>query len=154
MEFCMPCGPTGRLTGSSDCKVHPAGKGEAGASADNTPPDQDCLEYEYDGVSILRLKHVNAGFNCCPDSFTAAFEFDGQQITITEVEWLRAPCDCLCLYDLDLRITGLPAGTWTIKVVEPYLWPEAEPLEFTVDLVASPSGEYCVTRDRYPWRGQ
>jgi hypothetical protein len=148
--LCDPCAgeplPLGRLVASSDCKsVLKA------ATAFDVSADQDCLEYDYDGDSVLVFKHVNAAFNCCPDSFTAVFDFVGQSITIREIEWLTTPCHCLCLYDIDLRITGLPSGTWAITVVEPYLWPGAEPLEFTVDFVASPSGRYCVTRDRYPW---
>jgi hypothetical protein len=138
--------PVGQVVAFSDCK----GMLKT-ATASDVSSDQDCIEHDYDGDSVLVLKHVNAAFNCCPDSFTVAFDFAGRSITIAEIEWLTTPCKCLCLYDVDLRITGLPAGTWTITVVEPYLWPGAEPLTFTLDLVVSPSGKYCVTRDLYPW---
>ena len=138
--------PTGQVVASSECK-----RVLKAATASDSSSDQDCLEYDYDGDSVLVLKHVNAAFNCCLDSFTAAFDFTGRRITIAEIEWLTTPCHCLCLYDVDLRITGLPVGTWTITVVEPYLWQGAEPLAFTVDLVASLSSKYCATRDRYPW---
>lgn len=151
MEFCTPCGPIGRLIGSTDCKAHPVANGAESAPAGGTPPDQDCLEYEYDGVSILLLKHVNAGFNCCPDSFAAEFHLAGDTIAIGETEWLTHPCMCLCLFDLDYEIVNLPPRHYTIKIKEPYLWEGAQVLEFTVDLSSSPSGNYCVYRDRYPW---
>jgi hypothetical protein len=138
--------PAGMVAGFSHCKSSL----EAGVT-DTTLPNQDCLEYQYDGDSVLLLKHVNAAFNCCPDSFGAAFSFAGQLITIEEAERLTNPCDCLCLFDLNLRIVDLVPGTYTIKVKEPYLWEGAGVLEFTVDLRSSPSGSYCVARNRYPW---
>jgi len=138
--------PTGTVASFSQCK-----SSLQASAMDTTLPNQDCLEYQYDGDSVLLFKHVNAAFNCCPDSFTAAFSFAGQLITIEEAERLTHPCNCLCLFDLNLRIVDLTPGTYTIKVEEPYLWEGATVLEFTVDLRSSPSGSYCVTRDRYPW---
>lgn len=138
--------PAGRVTAFTECK-----RFLTGAVEFDVAPSQDCLEYEYDGDSVLVLRHINAGFNCCPDSFTAAFDFEGQHITITETEWLSHPCHCLCLYDIDLRIAGLRPGVYTITVAESYLWQGAEPLELTVDLMAAPTGGHCVSRDRYPW---
>jgi hypothetical protein len=141
-----PCGPKGTTVGFTDCKGYAALK-----ATEDMPPDQDCVEYQYDGESVLLLKHVNAGFNCCPDSFAAEFHIQAGRITIDEIEWLTHPCYCLCLFDLDYQITGLPPGEYTIRAVEPYLQEGDEILEFTVDLVSSPSGAYCVQRDRYPW---
>ena len=37
----------------------------------NINNSQDCIKYNYDGVLLL-LKHINAGFNCCPN-ITANF---------------------------------------------------------------------------------
>jgi hypothetical protein len=128
----------------SGCKQYPTGIPKT-----STAPDQDCIEYTYDGSNTLLLMHVNAGFNCCP---TLDFEIavEGDTITIEEIE-LEGLCTCLCLFDVDFEIQGLAPGTYHLVVIEPYR-PAGEPvLEFTMDLVGSPSGEHCVYRSRYPW---
>lgn len=110
---------------------------------------RDCIEYEYRPWGLLLLKHVNAGFNCCPLLDTQIM-IEDDTITITETE-LEGNCDCLCLFDPTYQIVNLPPGVYAITVVEPYLQPGDEALEFTVDLNAAPAGGYCVERAHYPW---
>ncbi len=136
--------PIGFLINYDGCKEF-----QRGTPTDGTPPDQDCMEYEYDGESVLLLKHVNAGFNCCPE-ITANVTIENNIITIEEIE-LSGDCDCLCLFDMDYEIRNLQPGEYTIRVTEPYVPEGEEILEFTVDLISSPSGSYCVYRDFYPW---
>jgi len=139
--------PAGELTQSSSCKNFTGGTQDW-----TTPSEQDCIEYVYDGESILTLRHINAGFNCCPDSLTAQFHVSVGSIIIDEGEVLdQGGCHCLCLYDLDYRIANLPPGPYAIRVNQPYLWPGAAVLEFQVDLSAATSGSHCVERDQYPW---
>jgi hypothetical protein len=142
-------GPVGILLGFEGCKDFP----KAGGNTDPTPPDQDCIEYLYDDeTGVLLLKHVNGGFNCCPDELLADINIEGNVITIEEDESLESGgCDCLCLFDVDYRISNLPAGEYTIVVYELYLMEGDEILQFTVDLSSTPSGSYCVQRDHYPW---
>jgi hypothetical protein len=141
-----PCSPsTGVLLNYDGCKEF-----QKGSVIDtSTPPDQDCMEYQYDGESILSLKHVNAGFNCCPE-IAANITIEDNIITIEEIE-ISGECFCLCLFDVDYEISNLPPGEYTIKVNEVYLEEADEILEFTVDLTSSPSGTHCVYRDHYPW---
>ncbi|MGB2696630.1 MAG: carboxypeptidase regulatory-like domain-containing protein [Candidatus Zixiibacteriota bacterium] len=141
------CLPTGSLIDFSGCKTQ-----SMETFSINIPPDQDCVQYDYDGESVLLIKHINAGFNCCPDEIIAHITAQDNIITIQEDESLESGgCHCLCLFDVDLRITKLKPGEYTIKVLELYLDPNDEPLEFTVDLISSPSGTYCIERDHYPW---
>lgn len=145
-------GPTATLISYTGCKEFASAK-----IADGTPADQDCIEYEYDGDSVLLIRHINAGFNCCPDLLTAVISIVNNTISITEEELLiSGGCRCLCLFDLDYKIRNLPPGEYRIVVIEPYTgepWgPEDEEmLEFTVDLSSSASGSYCVERNHYPW---
>lgn len=127
---------------------------EKGAK-DMVPPDQDCIDYNYDGQSVLSINHINAGFNCCPEELLAEFEIENGVITITESENLdNGGCYCLCLFDFDYEIRNLPPGRYTIRVIGMYLGDD-DPIEFTVDLPAEPySGQYCVYRDHYPWEVQ
>jgi hypothetical protein len=141
-----PSCPFGSLTGYDGCIEF----GKDGRT-DSIPPDQDCVVYQYDGAGVLLLKHVNAGFNCCPDELLADITVQDNVITIEEDESLESGgCDCLCLFDVDYRIDNLPPGEYTIRIYGMYLL-GAEILEFTVDLASSPSGTHCVYRDHYPW---
>lgn len=132
----------------SNCKSF-----EKGYETDTLPSDMDCIEYSYDGQSILTLSHKNAGFNCCPIEFLADMSISGDTITITESEILEGGngCFCLCLFNFDYYIVDLAPGSYTIKVLEPYVGSEQEQLEFTVDLTENPNGVHCVQRIYYPW---
>ncbi len=140
--------PAGIVAGFSGCKTFAAGQ-----DPDTGSTNWDCIEYSYDGESILTFLHINAGFNCCPSSITAEINIEGNNISIIESENFDTlgPCYCLCLFDVDYEIINLPPGEYTISVTELYLQEGDELLEFTVDLTASPSGEHCVYRDHYPW---
>ncbi len=142
-----PCAKIGVMLGYTGCKEF-----EKDSPPDSTPPDQDCIEYQYDGEGVLLLKHVNSGFNCCPDEILGEITLVGNTITITENESLESGgCDCLCLFDVDYQINDVPPGEYTITVNQLYLMEGDELLQFTVDLTSSTSGEYCVQRDHYPW---
>ena len=142
-----PSCPTGSLINYEGCKEF-----SKGGATDTIPPDQDCMAYQYDGAGVLLLRHVNAGFNCCPDDLMADINIQDNVITIEEDESLEPSggCDCLCLFDVDYRIDDLPSGEYTIRVYGMYLQ-GGEILEFIVDLASSPSGIHCVYRDHYPW---
>jgi hypothetical protein len=140
-------GPSGRLVGRTDCKAF--GGASAGAAAVPTS-SQECVEYDYDGRSLLRLKHVNAGFNCCPGTISADLDIFGGTVRITETE-SSSLCDCSCLYDLSYKITALPPGTYRLEVIGPYQPDSDPPLAFDIDLGRAASGSFCVGRTRYPW---
>jgi hypothetical protein len=138
------------VTGYSDCKQH----GKAFAS-DSLLFDDDCLQFQYDGAGWLMLKHVNAAFNCCPDSILADIKYalaPGDTIVIIEKErTIGGGCNCLCVFDVYYAIPIFIPGTYTIRVIGMYLGPEDEVLEVTVDLTEPISGERCIVRTQYPW---
>jgi hypothetical protein len=130
----------GTLINHTECKE----------SFDNdSPKNFDCIEYEYNDEDLLLLKHVNAGFNCCPE-ITADISIIDNKITIKEIE-LSGDCDCLCLFDVYYSIKDLNPGQYTITVEEPYIRNDEEILEFDVDLTSPVSGSFCVERFHYPW---
>jgi hypothetical protein len=116
---------------------------------DSITSSDDCIEYSYDGTSVLSIKHVNAGFNCCPEKVSADFVIVDDTIKVTEKE-KSSLCDCSCLFDLDYTIKNLAPGEYFIKVYEPYAF-EGKKLEFEINLQTQTSGSYCVQRDYYPW---
>lgn len=144
-----PAGDTiGRLTARTGCKSASA------QGAQSAEPfrieNRECVEYDYDGTSVLRLRHVNAGFNCCPGEITATFLLAAGDVRIKEKEEASL-CDCLCLYDIAYEFVNLRPGLYRITVVGPYQ-PEGDPpLEFLADLGGAASGVFCVDRTRYPW---
>ncbi|MFO7657896.1 MAG: hypothetical protein R6W78_12595 [Bacteroidales bacterium] len=114
------------------------------------PDTLSCVEYNYDvSEKKLKLKHINAGFNCCPGELSCSVNVVGDTMIIGETEE-EGSCDCLCLYDLDVEVSGIEAKAFVIKFIEPY-WQEKEKLIFNVDLGSQSSGSYCMVRKQYPW---
>ena len=141
--------PTGALLQRTDCKQslsNTSGKLDGFAPG----PHEDCIEFQYNGTDTLVLRHINAGFNCCPGEITANIEFNGKLITITESE-MEQGCDCLCLFDLDYEIINLTPGEYTIRIIEPYVDISDQVLEFTLQLFSETSGTHCLPRTNYPW---
>jgi hypothetical protein len=142
-EPCPAWNPSGELLSTTGCKMFDSGQ------RDDSLAFQDCIEYDYDGAGYLALRHISAGFNCCP-AIAVDIQVEGSMIIIEDIE-LADSCDCLCLFDLDYEIQDLEPGYYTISVIEPYAPEPYEPLIFEVDLTEVTSGRYCIYRDHYPW---
>jgi len=143
-----PCNPdfSGAVVGNGPCKTF-----VKTADVDTIPSNQDCIEYTYDGEGTLQLRHINAGLNCCP-VIVAEFSLTPESITITQIDSLyMGGCDCLCLFDIDYLITGVPPGVYTLVVDEVITFQGEDPLEFPIDLTTATSGIFCVEREYYPW---
>ena len=144
-----PGSVSGSVIETAGCKTFDADK-DAGAATS----DQDCLEYVYDGSGTLDVTHINGGFNCCPDYITGSYELVNDTIYIHEEEWfISGGCYCLCLFDVQHRITGIVPGDYVICIDGLYIDEEDDPLAVAVTLEAggSSGGPECVTRDYYPW---
>lgn len=114
-------------------------------------PYQDCLDWHFDGNGTLVLQHISSGFNCCPGEITSNVFIEGNTITVEELEETQG-CKCLCLFDLTVQLQNLPAGTWIVRVLEPYVQETDTVMEFTIQLTSSASsGSVCYDRDYYPW---
>lgn len=141
---------SGKLIYSSGCK-----RQLSTYTTEKTSTNKDCIEYSYDAhTAVLRLTHINSGFNCCPSSVTADIEVGENSIRIQEIESLdQGGCHCLCLFDLEYQITTLPPGEYRIILAQLYLNEGDAILQFPINLLMSPSGRYCVNRNHYPWGG-
>ena len=112
----------------------------------------DCIEYEYDGVSTLQIRHFNTAFNCSPDSIFATATIAADSIHIVETEILgEAVADCICLYDLYLNIRDLPPGEYYLSLDQRYLHFEADRFLLRLDLSEATSGRVSIPRETYPW---
>lgn len=112
--------------------------------------NEECIEYEYDGEELLVLKHINSGFNCCPEKIAADIFVTGNMIYIEERE-LDQGCLCQCLFDVKYEVHDLKPGEYTIAVKAPYTVESDEEMKCNVSLYGSCSGTYCVSRAHYPW---
>ncbi len=115
-----------------------------------TPDSLSCIEYSFDILTNkLTIKHINAGFNCCPDSIYCKISLKSHTIVVQEFE-AAAQCNCICLYDLDIEINEVRLKKYQIKFIEPYV-ADQNKLIFEIDLTKDVSSSYCVTRKQYPW---
>ncbi len=109
-----------------------------------------CVNYSYNAASgKLWVKHLNTGFNCCPDSLYCKADLRGDSLIVQEME-KKAGCKCNCLFDLDMEISGLTARKYQVRFIEPYCG-DQKPLIFEIDLSGKAEGSFCVRRNRYPW---
>lgn len=134
--------PEGSLVDYTSCKEF---LDETDAQSFASEAGQECVAYDFSDDGILYLTHINADFNCCPDSLSGVVSIEDNIITIDEQAVVVTPCDCECLYDLDYEIYNLEPGVYTLDL------DQIEDLRIELDLVAEPSGMYCVPRDSYPW---
>ena len=115
-----------------------------------TPDTLSCVDYYFDkSTNKLFLNHINAAFNCCPDSVYCNISLENNTIVVREYE-SASPCDCDCIYDLNIEVNGIETKSYQIKFIEPYAESEDEIL-FNIDLESELSGSYCVVRKGYPW---
>jgi hypothetical protein len=136
---------SGKLISYSDCKSLKFSDPWA-----DTPDSLSCVEYSFNSSdSILYLKHINAGFNCCPNGIYCNISISNDTITIHELENASA-CNCNCLYDLNIEINGVTLKKYQLKFIEPYAG-EQQKLFFEIDLIHGTTGSYCVSRYQYPW---
>ena len=137
---------SGTLTNYSACKSG----SKATLKTLNTPDTLSCIEYAFDDLeNRLTIRHINAGFNCCPESLYCSVSLSGDTIVISEQE-AKTQCRCNCLYDLDLVINGVDSKIYQIKFIEPYTGQQAR-INFKADLTKDKNGSFCVTRVAYPW---
>lgn len=114
------------------------------------PDSQSCIEFAFDQDNrMLIIKHINAGFNCCPESLWCTVTYRNDTILIQEFEKQQG-CKCTCLYDLDLEVAGVESGKYHLRIIEPYLGAQ-NPLVGLMDIQTSKTGNFCVWRTIYPW---
>jgi hypothetical protein len=135
----------GEIIDHSDCKTF-----KSAFDGSETPDSLTCVKYNYDPAnSTLSLQHINAGFNCCPESLYCSVELVDDTIIIQEFE-KSAMCNCCCLFDLNIELEGVDLKMYTIKFIEPYNNDEDE-LIFLVNFQYQTSGSFCLVRKTYPW---
>jgi hypothetical protein len=130
---------SGNVT-SSACKTH---------FIVTTSPDSDFIEYSYSN-KVLHITHINAAFNCCPGGIHYKCSTTNDSIVVNEMEE-QPQCNCDCIYDLDYKLPGIPAGSYTLHITEPYKQDCDPPLIQQITLSEGVSGRFGAFRSGYPW---
>jgi hypothetical protein len=110
---------------------------------ENDYDSTNCMEFDFDGVSVLTLRHRNVYFNCCLDSLTANVQINGDTIEMTEGEYVSAPCDCVCLYSLNFYLDDIRPGEYIIIARKRDSSPYTPTLSFDIDMSKDTNGIYC-----------
>jgi hypothetical protein len=113
-------------------------------------PKDDCIKYIWSN-NKLHIKHINAAFNCCPDTISADATIQDSIITIQEKELLTKRCKCNCLYDLEYDIPNVSQGKYYLRIKEPYISHDSNTFDFQIDLTNPDTAKYCIPRSQYPW---
>lgn len=136
---------TAILLGHSDCGGYDTG----GEIVDAITSSQSAIICDWDGEGTLYLHHINAAFNCCPN-ISCEVVFEENTITVVEIE--DGDCECLCLFDVNFKITGLSLGLYTFRFEELHLEEGDRELEFSMSLGTTVASDVVVVdRDHYPW---
>jgi hypothetical protein len=132
----------GKLVTHSGCKSSQ----KSTDTTRNSENDKTCIEYAYNSsTKKLELKHTDAPFNCCPDSLYCVVTKTANTVFVRECE-AQPMCNCGCVYDLEIEITGIHAGPYEIIVENPYL----SKTSFTVDLSEKKEGSSCDPNVPFP----
>ena len=140
--------PQGEISQASDCGGFESLR--VPVYHDGLFDSNSCIFYNYTDNNVLQIMHTNAVLNCCP-VVTADITVNFNEIIIEEIDSLyMGGCDCICTYDIDYLINDLTPGTYTIKIIEPYLASGEDTLTGTMDLINEPEGTICAIRNNLP----
>ncbi len=62
----------------------------------------------------VRLTHLAAMYNCCPEPILYDVGLQEGVLTVTERVLEESPCDCVCCFDLEVVVTDVPPGDWAV----------------------------------------
>ena len=101
--------------------------------------NQEYIEYRAIEDGYLHIKHINAQFNCCPDTIKVNFSTGNNGFVITEDEQ-NPKCNCFCNYDLEYKIGPLSSGKHTIFIYKGSI----EQKKFNINYTPSTEGKITI----------
>lgn len=122
------CGlfPPEEESGSGDLAASAVEVGECQGTPDRRGPSVDTAGWEpspsvsatVEGADVvLHLDEIFA--NCCPSpGASATYGEDGTIDVQFHDVTTEDPCDCMCVFDFDVRLEDVPSGHWTVEVYD------------------------------------
>jgi hypothetical protein len=96
-------------------------------------PQPIVVSYKYNATGkTLNVRYEGAMLNCCLSSITADYELKGKTINIIVDETLRQACKCVCPYNINMKISNLLPGKYTLSIYR---------VSWHIDLVKAPLGK-------------
>jgi hypothetical protein len=86
--------------------------------------NMDEIRAKVEGDTV-RLAHLAALINCCPDPITYTVTVGDASILVEERS--QTPCDCECCYNLSVTLENVPPGPWNVV----YRWFDTETQDWT-----------------------
>ena len=148
-SLCPKKGISGKVIAFSKCKNEDEAKTKTVALADNLSR----VDYSFSSADKkLSIKHINAAFNCCPDSIYCKVSYNKDTIIIEEFQKTLG-CRCNCLYDVDIVLNNVKAKPYYVRFVEPYC-NDQKKICFPLDLTKTTKSTFTVEREKYPWASE
>ena len=115
--FCACSDSLNNSANSADITLHSTQSDCLGGL--NSPPGKIAkttpLVWFYAGHDTLAVYHDSTYYNC--GSHIAIFmEHEGFTIDFAEVDTLMIPMDCMCYFNVQATVAGLPRGTYTARL--------------------------------------
>lgn len=90
--------------------------------------DADEILAHVEGDTV-RIQHLAALYNCCPEPIT--YDVQVGDATIFIQEFTQSPCDCDCCTKTELILAEVPAGPWNIL----FRWFDLEIYDWTEEVI-------------------
>ncbi|MFH1050381.1 MAG: hypothetical protein V1779_05545 [bacterium] len=137
----------GRIINHTDCK------NIGGEIQEIVSASDECITFNYYmSYQIVRLSHINAGFNCCPEKINASYSFSKDTIKIFEKQ-AKAGCRCDCLYDINYELRNIYPGIYHIEIYGPLTDGINQPqFSCVVNIPDDFDSTFCIYRGFYPWQ--
>lgn len=104
------------------------------------PPADPRFSVSVDGRYVDFKDRIWA--NCCDDKIDLTMDIVGNEITITETEFVTTPCFCMCAYPTTARLGPFEPGTYTLAVYQTS--PGGTEFVGTATFVIGPTIQYSV----------
>lgn len=98
-----------------ECQDTPDRRGPSVDTAGWEPTPTATAAVDGDDV-VVHLDEVYA--NCCPSPGATATYEDGTIVVQFHDVTTEDPCDCMCVFDFDVRLDDVPSGHWTVEVYD------------------------------------
>jgi len=98
----------------------------------------------------VRVDHLAALLNCCPDPIT--YHVEVGDVTVFIEERSETQCYCDCCFNLDVTLEDFPSGPWVLRYrwfdIETDEWTERE-FQIEVPDLGQPYVPYVAAQNRY-----
>lgn len=105
--------------------------------------EEEYIVYKGHKDGYLYIRHINATFNCCPDTMKVTAVISGNRLIVNERE-IVPRCNCTCRYDLEYKIGPLSTQKYTLHIYKDAL----RYTEFSFTYNASLNSRFIIRKNK------